>query len=231
MGATKQVGEKLVQTFANQGPMRLACVRFGNVMGSRGSVIPLFQRQIAEGGPITITHPDIVRFFMTIPEAVQLVLCAGSLADRGEIFVLEMGSPRKILDLAHQLLSLCGLEPGKDIQIAITGLRPGEKMYEELLGCNEQISPTRFEKVSMICGHSLDDHESFFADIEGLIKASQRNDLHAVIEILCAMGLGFTHSLPIHANLQHPDYLACPSVPVEETRASPDASAWGHGRA
>ena len=231
MGATKQVGEKLVQTFANQGPMRLACVRFGNVMGSRGSVIPLFQRQIAEGGPITITHPDIVRFFMTIPEAVQLVLCAGSLADRGEIFVLEMGSPRKILDLAHQLLSLCGLEPGKDIQIAITGLRPGEKMCEELLGCNEQISPTRFEKVSMICGRSLDNHESFFADLESLVKASQRNDLHGVIEILSAMGLGFSHSLPIHGNPQHPDYLACPLVPVKETRARPDASAWGHGRA
>jgi FlaA1/EpsC-like NDP-sugar epimerase len=225
MGATKNVGEKLVQIHAKEGHMRLACVRFGNVMGSRGSVIPLFQKQIAEGGPITITHPDIVRFFMTIPEAVQLVLCAGSLADQGEIFVLEMGSPRKILDLAYQLLRLFGLEPGKDIQIAITGLRPGEKMYEELVGCNELISPTRFEKVSMIGGRSLDDCESFLASLESLVSASQRNDFHAVLEILSAMGLGFTPSLSLHENPQHPDYVASPSLRVRETCAIPDAPA------
>jgi FlaA1/EpsC-like NDP-sugar epimerase len=223
MGATKKVGEKLVQAYAKEGHMRLACVRFGNVMGSRGSVVPLFQRQIAAGGPITITHPDIVRFFMTIPEAVQLVLCAGSLADQGEIFVLEMGSPRKILDLAHQLVRLFGLEPGKDIQIAITGLRPGEKMYEELVGHNEQISPTRFEKVSMIGGRSLDDGESFLSGVESLVSASQRNDFHAVLEILSDMGLGFTPSLSLHASPQRPDYVASPLLQAKETCAVPDA--------
>ena len=220
MGATKRVGEKLVQTYAREGHMRLACVRFGNVMGSRGSVVPLFQKQIVEGGPITITHPDVVRFFMTIPEAVQLVLCAGSMADQGEIFVLEMGSPRKILDLAHQLIRLFGLEPGKDIQIAITGLRPGEKMYEELVGCNEQISPTRFEKVSMIGGRSLDDDESFLAGVESLVSASQRNDFHAVLEILSAMGLGFTPSLSLRENPQHPDYVLCRSPIASEVGLS-----------
>jgi FlaA1/EpsC-like NDP-sugar epimerase len=198
MGATKRVGEKLVQTCAG-GRMRLACVRFGNVMGSRGSVIPLFQKQIAEGGPITITHPDIVRYFMTIPEAVQLVLCAGSLAHQGELFVLDMGSPRKILDLAHQMLWLCGLEPGKDMQIAITGLRPGEKMHEELTRPDEKLCPTRFEKISAILQSPLEDHASFFEELAGLIEAAEHNEREAVYEMLSSMALGFT---PQFAQLQ-----------------------------
>lgn len=206
MGATKKLGEMLVQAYANGGPMRMACVRFGNVMGSRGSVIPLFQKQIAQGGPITITHPDIVRFFMTIPEACQLVLCAGSLANRGEIFVLDMGSPRNILDLAQQMVRLCGLEPGNDIQIEITGLRPGEKMHEELVGCSEQISPTLFEKVSMIVGRSLNDQESFFAGLGSLIRAAQRNDSHAVYDTLSVMRLGFSTCLTFREAPQHADY-------------------------
>jgi FlaA1/EpsC-like NDP-sugar epimerase len=211
MGATKKAGERLVQSYTNGGPMRLACVRFGNVMGSRGSVVPLFQKQIAEGGPLTITHPNIVRFFMTIPEAVQLVLCAGSLASQGEIFVLNMGSPRKILDLAHQMLGLCGLEPGKDIEIAITGLRPGEKMHEELVGHDEQISPTRFGKISKIVCGSSDNHESFFAGFRSLVEASQRSDPNAVYEILSTMGLGFTPSLPFRDEPQRAHYDVCPS--------------------
>ena len=199
MGATKRIGEELVQAYAGGGQMRLACVRFGNVMGSRGSVVLLFQKQIAEGGPITVTHPDIVRFFMTIPEAVQLVVCAGSLANRGETFVLDMGRPRRILDLAHQMLSRCGLDPGNDIQIAVTGLRPGEKLHEELIRPDEQICPTRFQRVSMIVSRSRANRASFFTNLETLIEASQRNDRQAVYEILSSMELGFTTKEHTHA--------------------------------
>jgi FlaA1/EpsC-like NDP-sugar epimerase len=192
MGATKRLGEMLVQAHAGIG-MRLACVRFGNVIGSRGSVIPLFQRQIENGGPITITHPDVVRFFMTIPEASQLVICAGSLASKGEIFVLDMGSPRKILDLANQLLTLSGLQPGKDIEIEITGLRPGEKMREEMVGYGEQVSPTRFEKISMLSRAWVPDRISLFTGIAHLVEAAQRNDHDAVREVLSCLHLGFVH--------------------------------------
>lgn len=192
MGATKRLGELMVQSYARGGGMRLACVRFGNVMGSRGSVIPLFQKQIENGGPITITHPDVVRFFMTIPEASQLVLCAGSLANDGEIFVLDMGSPRKILDLAQQMVWLCGLEPGKDIGIEITGLRPGEKMYEELVRYGEKIAATRFDKISMISGEPCPDSAFLIAGLGRLIEAARVNDRQAIGEILSSLGIGFT---------------------------------------
>ena len=194
MGATKRAGEKLVQTYAASKGLRAACVRFGNVMCSRGSVIPLFQKQIAQGGPIKITHPDIARFFMTIPEAVELVLCAGSLANEGTIFVLDMGSPRKILDLARQMIALCGLEPGKDIQIEITGLRPGEKLNEELVGPGETLLPTRFEKISMISHRPFND-EAFFERAAKVVRAAEENNRPAVYEILSAMRIGFTPRL------------------------------------
>lgn len=191
MGATKRVGEKLVSSFARDGRLRSACVRFGNVMGSRGSVIPLFQRQIELGGPVTVTHPDIVRFFMTIPEAVQLVLSAGSLAGRGEVFVLDMGSPRRILDLARQMIVLCGLEPGQDIEIAITGLRPGEKMHEELVAPGESVISTCFDKISSIC-QSPFDVQDFCESSSRIIKSAQRNDKQGVYDLLASMEIGFT---------------------------------------
>lgn len=190
MGATKRVGEMLVQAYANGGLLPSVCVRFGNVMGSRGSVVLLFRKQIAEGGPITVTHPDVVRFFMTIPEAVQLVVCAGTLGAQGEIFVLDMGNPRKILDLAHEMALLSGLEAGKDIQIVITGLRPGEKLTEELVAPNENVSLTRFEKLSMITPHSLDG-VAFSENVANLVRAAEENDHGRVYRILSAMGLGF----------------------------------------
>lgn len=190
MGATKRIGEKLVSTYLSAQPMHAACVRFGNVMGSRGSVIPLFQRQIEKGGPVTVTDPGVVRFFMTIPEAVQLVLCAATIADGGEVFVLDMGSPRKILDLAHQMILLSGLQPGKDIPIAITGLRPGEKMYEELVGNGEALERTRFEKISTMQQTPFD-IRNFREDVGRLVKAAQRNDPEAVYRILSEMELGF----------------------------------------
>lgn len=190
MGATKKVGEMLVRALANGGSLPSACVRFGNVMDSRGSVIPLFRKQIAEGGPITVTHPDVVRFFMTIPEAVQLVTCAGTLGQYGEIFVLDMGNPRNILDLAREMILLSGYQPGKDIEISITGLRPGEKLVEELVGPDENACPTRFEKLSMIDSRPLDD-AVILQTVAELVRVAQQNNRQRTYEALLGMGLGF----------------------------------------
>ena len=147
MGATKRIAEMIIQGMNNISRTEYVAVRFGNVLGSNGSVIPLFKKQIAAGGPVTVTHPEINRFFMTIPEAVQLVHEAGSMAKGGEIFILDMGQPMKIADLARDLIRLSGLEPDVDIEIRYTGLRPGEKLYEELLMEEEGLTATRHKKI------------------------------------------------------------------------------------
>lgn len=197
MGATKRAGEKLLSLYTANGSMRAASVRFGNVLGSRGSVLPTFQRQIEKGGPVTITHPDIVRFFMTIPEAVQLVLRAGSLARYNEIFVLDMGNPRRVLDLARQMIELAGLEPGKDIPIIITGLRPGEKMEEELAGPGELLCGTRFEKILEIPPSTFDE-AGFLRNLDVLIKAARKGNSHEVISTLTGMNLGYQPLTTFH---------------------------------
>ena len=147
MGASKRICEMIIQGLARQSKTKFTAVRFGNVLGSNGSVVPLFKKQIKEGGPVTVTHKEIIRFFMTIPEAAQLVIQSGAIAKGGEIFVLDMGQPVKIFDLAVDLIKLSGLKLNEDIEIEIIGLRPGEKLYEELLMDEEGLTETRFEKI------------------------------------------------------------------------------------
>lgn len=192
MGATKRICEMTVQAMAKISDTRFVAVRFGNVLGSNGSVIPLFKDQIAAGGPVTVTHPDIVRYFMTIPEAVSLVIKTGEIAKGGEIFVLDMGHQVKILDLAENLIRLAGFLPYKDIEIVFTGLRPGEKLYEELLLSEEGITETEQKKIFI--GNAGDiDKDAFFERLMELKALAYANESQAVVAMIKEMVPNFKH--------------------------------------
>ncbi|WP_428979044.1 polysaccharide biosynthesis protein [Flavobacterium acetivorans] len=187
MGASKRIAEKYVQSLQQKSreeqcvkATKFITTRFGNVLGSNGSVVPLFSKQIAEGGPITITHPDIIRYFMTIPEACQLVLEAGAMGKGGEIYIFDMGKPVKIIDLARKMIKLAGFVPDKDIKIAIVGLRPGEKLYEELLNDTSKTLATHHEKI-MIAEDVQDEFDMLHSDIEELIAIANFFDSEGIV--------------------------------------------------
>ena len=167
MGASKRIAEIIILMMSIKSRTVFSAVRFGNVLGSDGSVIPLFKKQIEKGGPVTVTHPEVTRYFMTIPEAVQLVIQAGAMAEGGEIFILDMGEPVKIADLARDMIRLSGLEPGVDIEIEYIGLRPGEKLYEELLLNEEGITATKYKKI-YIAKPGFSDREAFEKELAKL---------------------------------------------------------------
>ena len=195
MGATKRFSELIVQALAQESSTKMSMVRFGNVIGSSGSAIPLFQEQIKSGGPVTVTHPDVTRYFMTIPEAAELVIQAGSMGDKGDVFVLDMGDPVKILELAKRLISLSGMtvidadNPGGDIEIKFTGLKPGEKLYEELL-IGSNVSTTEHKRIlrakeDFLSAKDLDD---FLLKISG---AQDDEDVLGLKEIFKEVITGF----------------------------------------
>ena len=177
MGASKRIAEKYVQSLQHQvlsegKTTKFITTRFGNVLGSNGSIVPLFAKQIEKGGPVTITHPDIIRYFMTIPEACQLVLEAGTMGQGGEIFIFDMGEPVKIIDLARKMIGLAGFTPNEDIEIKVIGLRPGEKLYEELLNDDSKTLPTYNDQI-MIALDSRLEYNKLCSDIEILLQHSK----------------------------------------------------------
>jgi len=184
MGATKRLAELLVLDGARRSGMEYSVVRFGNVLGSRGSVIPRFKRQIVRGGPITITHPDMKRYFMTIPEAVHLLLQASSMGVGGEVFVLNMGEQVRILDLAEDLIRLSGLEPGKDVEIVFTGIRPGEKLSEELWDKWASYEPTPHPDIVLLAEEDLFSGDSLNNTVDELIHLAREGDSNAIVLLL-----------------------------------------------
>ncbi len=187
MGASKRVAELLLQSFQGNNT-KFVAVRFGNVVGSSGSVIPLFRRQIEQGGPVTVTHPDVNRYFMTIPEAAQMIIQAGAMGEGGEVFILKMGTPVKILDMARDLIRLSGKEPDKDIKIVFTGLREGEKLYEELITVGEGIGPTKHEKIMVLRSDGFSNglkspaelHDWLNSELKQLYDLSLHHDSRAI---------------------------------------------------
>jgi FlaA1/EpsC-like NDP-sugar epimerase len=201
-GATKRLAEMIVLDAAHTSRHAFTVVRFGNVLGSRGSIIPIFKNQIASGGPVTITHPDMYRFFMTIPEAVYLVLQAASMENGGETFVLNMGEPVRILDLAEDLIRLSGLEPHRDIGIAYTGIRPGEKLTEELWDEGTPLVPTLHPDISRLDADASPSSPNLLRSIEQLSLLSHSTDTEAIIKLLDELIPNSTIRRPSESNVQ-----------------------------
>jgi FlaA1/EpsC-like NDP-sugar epimerase len=220
MGASKRLAEMYVQSLSGRTSTRLVTVRFGNVLGSNGSVVPLFKEQIARGGPVTVTHPEMTRYFMTIPEATQLVLQAGALGQGGEIFVLDMGKPVKVLDLARDMIRLSGLREGREIEITFTGLRPGEKLYEELYDPAEERLLTPHPKIFRARHRPIS--SDFRVKLNNLVRMAER-PAHEVIAMLKELV---------------PEYRADPTEaagvridpPAKESKSRPEAALLAAGR-
>lgn len=197
MGATKRVGEMLVESMNGGTATRFMAVRFGNVIGSSGSAIPIFQEQILRGYPVTVTHPDMTRYFMSVTEAAQLILQAGAMGEGGEIFILDMGKPLRIVDLAKDLIRLSGLEPDQDIPIRFIGLRPGEKLFEELITEGEGIVTTNHEKVLVLRGNSFD-RDALNRAIDELLSVTDTRDAAAIKGKLHEIVPEYTPQVPVH---------------------------------
>jgi FlaA1/EpsC-like NDP-sugar epimerase len=193
IGATKRIGEMLVQIAAQSGRVQGASVRFGSIFGNRGSVVHLFQRQIAEGGPITVTHRDVIRYFLTMDQVTELILTAGCEAQKGEIFVADCGRPRNIHDLAREMILLAGFEPGKDIMIRMIGLRPGERLVEELFSPSERVAETRFKGLSVI-DPPLVSYRTLMQNIGNLVQCARSTEPHGIRSVLGTMGIGYKHT-------------------------------------
>jgi FlaA1/EpsC-like NDP-sugar epimerase len=186
MGASKRIAEMYVQSLGQTCSTRFVTTRFGNVLGSNGSVIPIFKKQIERGGPVTVTHPEITRYFMTIPEACQLVLEAGTIGQGGEIFIFDMGKSVKIVDLVRKMIKLYGLTVGKDIEIVYTGLRPGEKLYEELLNDKENTLPTHHPQIMRAKVQEFD-HAIVRAQVDDLIQMFSNQNNTEIVSHMKAM--------------------------------------------
>jgi FlaA1/EpsC-like NDP-sugar epimerase len=214
MGATKRIAELMVQDAARRTGRNYVAVRFGNVLGSRGSVVPLFKRQIAAGGPVTVTHPDMERYFMTIPEAVYLVLQAAALNGGGELFVLDMGEPVKIVDLARDLIALSGLQLGRDIELKFTGVRAGEKLRERLFLEGEDYETTQHDKIFVFKGQPPLEGGKLYRAIQHLVRLAQQGgstvEIWAAVKAIVPECEVPSHDLPptqapeSHAGLRQP---------------------------
>jgi FlaA1/EpsC-like NDP-sugar epimerase len=207
MGCSKRVAEIIVQHLGQQSRVQFVTVRFGNVLGSSGSVIPIFREQIANGGPVTVTHPEMTRYFMTIPEASQLVLQAGAMGGGGEIYVLDMGEPVKIVDLATNMITLSGLRVGEEIEIVFTGTRPGEKLYEELLNDGEHVAATSHPKIGIWMSRS-ENWDDVCGRIDKLVTQADSADADTIRNLLAE----------IVPEYQPPGHPGAPRPPAERRR-------------
>jgi len=235
MGATKRLAEVFLQAFARQNPgkTRFTAVRFGNVLGSSGSVVPIFERQIAQGGPVTVTDPNVVRYFMTIPEAVGLVLQSCALGGSGEILVLDMGKPVKIADLANQMIRLSGLEPGRDIQITYTGLKPGEKLFEELQHLHANCSGTAHPRIKCLTSDSkpLEAVRAHFSKFNGDLNSKSPDELRRIIKSILPEYTPYVPGVPAPAAKVNGASAALPVGVGKDGNGKPDESIprLGHG--